>query len=406
LRGFYDDNPDILENGRGSFGLEFVPSISFHEPFQQTDVGIRYTYGLYYYQDRNDNGLNPFDQTHQVDLWLDHAFNERWHVNLTDTFAVGQEPELLTPNPVTAQAAPFRVDGDNISNHGGVVLSTDWTRLFSTSLTYNNSFYDYEEGGAVVLQNSSPEQILTPGVGLGPSLAGILNRVDQNIALDFKWHVQPETTFLIGYQFSWEDYTANEPIAVFPMLTSTFVYHSGDRNNWSQYGYIGVEHEFTPNLSANIRAGASYTDAYADPLFPTTAWNPYADISLEYTYMPGSYLQFGFTHDVSATDQVQPNVAGNITQYADDSVIYLDINQRLTSKIVATIIGRVQYSTFEGGLAGADDETDYGVGLNLTYSISQHFSVDVGYNFDDVVTQIAGYQYDRNRVYLGLTATY
>ena len=250
--------------------------------------------------------------------------------------------------------------------------------------------------------------ILPDGITPGPSLAGILDRVEENVSLDFKWHLQPETTLYIGYQFGWVDYTGNEPIAVVPFVTPTFngVYHSGDRDSMSHYGYVGIEQQFTPNLSANIRAGASYTDAYADPLFPTTAWNPYADISLEYTYMPGSYLQFGFTHDISSTDQVTPDISGKLTQYANDSVIYVDINQRLTSKIVATIIGRVQYSTFEGGLAGADDETDYGVGLNLTYSISQHFSVDAGYNFDDVVTQIAGYQYDRNRVYLGLTANY
>jgi hypothetical protein len=117
-------------------------------------------------------------------------------------------------------------------------------------------------------------------------------------------------------------------------------------------------------------------------------------------------VQFGFTHDVSATDQVAPDASGHITQYADDSVIYLDINHRITTKLSATVIGRVQYSTFQGGLAGSDDETDYSVGVNLNYQINQHFSVDAGYNFDDVVTQIAGYAYDRNRYYLGVTASY
>ena len=48
----------------------------------------------------------------------------------------------------------------------------------------------------------------------------------------------------------------------------------------------------------------------------------------------------------------------------------------------------------------------YGVGLNLSYQINPHFSVDGGYNYDNVVTDIAGYGYTRNRVYLGLTANY
>ncbi len=100
-------------------------------PLQQTDIGIRYTYGLYYYQDRQDSGVNPFDQSHQVDFWVDQAFNERWRAKVTDTFSVGQEPELLNPNPLTPNAVPYRINGDNISNFGAVSLNTEWTRLFS-----------------------------------------------------------------------------------------------------------------------------------------------------------------------------------------------------------------------------------------------------------------------------------
>jgi hypothetical protein len=410
LRGFYDDNYNISAAHQGSVGLELLPTASFHMPFQQTDIGLRYTYGLYYYQDRNDSGVNPFDQTHQLDMWIDHAFNARWHGNFNDTFAVGQEPELLNPNPVVAQAAPYRVNGDNISNHGNFVLNTDWTRLFSTSLSYNNGLYDYDNSGTQVVSDDAGGWTLwTPGSGTGlsnASLAGTLDRVEESAALDLKWHLQPETTAFIGYQFSWVDYTGNEPIAVVNTFASPFIYHSADRDSWSQYLYLGVEHDFTANLSANIRAGGTYTDTYADPLFASTALTPYADLSVTYTYIPGSYVQLGFTHDISATDQVQPDSSGKITQYAESSVIYMDVNHRITSKLVASVIGRVQYSTFDGGLAGSADETDYGLGLNLDYQINQHFSVDAGYNYDNVVTQLAGYGYTRNRVYLGLTANY
>jgi len=77
LRGFYDDNYNITGTAKGSFGIEASPSVSFHLPLQQTDIGLRYTYGAYYYEDRDEAGVNPFDQTHQVDFWLDHAFTER-----------------------------------------------------------------------------------------------------------------------------------------------------------------------------------------------------------------------------------------------------------------------------------------------------------------------------------------
>jgi len=410
LRAFYDDNYNISSSSKGSFGIEFLPTVSLHVPLQQTDMGIKYTYGLYYYENRDEVGVNPFDQTHQVDLWVDHAFSERWHGKVTDTFAAGQEPELLNPNPVTANATPYRVNGDNISNHGAIALSTDWTRQFSSVLTYENNLYDYDNSGAMVVNNGSGPMIITPGgsgIG-GASFAGLLDRVEENIALDLKWHIQPETTAFIGYQFSWINYTGNEPIAIIPFTTPTFngVYHSSDRDNDSHYIYLGLEEEFTPNLTGMIRAGGTYMDVYADPLFPSTSWSPYADVSLSYTYTPGSYVQLGFTHDVNATDQVQPNNAGQITQYSESSVVYLDVNHRFTPKLVATAIGRVQLSTFQGGLANNADETDYSVGLNLNYQINPHLWVDLGYNYDNLVSDIVGATYTRNRVYLGLTANY
>jgi len=401
LRGFYDDNYNIANNGKGSFGVELTPSVSMHVPLQQTDMGLRYTYGLYYYEDRDSVGVNPFDQSHQVDLWLDHAFNERWKGQFNDTFAVGQEPELLNPNPVFGIATPYRVKGDNISNHGSLALDTEWTRQLSTTLTYNNGFYDYDSGGATISNLGTK----------GATLAGILDRVEENIALDFNWQLTPDTIVFVGYQFSWVNYTGNEPVAVVTTVApysaaSPFYYYSSNRDYDQHTGYLGIEHEFTANLSGTARVGASYNDAYADPLYPSSSWTPYADLSLTYTYIPGSYVQFGFTHDINSTDQVAPDSGGHITQYAESSVVYLDVNHRFTPKLIGTAIGRVQYSTYQGGAASSDDLTDYSLGLNFTYQINQHFSVDLGYNFDDIVSGLAGYEYSRNRVYLGVTATY
>lgn len=408
LRGFYDDNYYTTSSDqRGSFGFEVSPTISAHVPLQQTDIGFRYTYGLYYYEDRQEKGQDAIDQTHEVDLWLDHAFNERWKAKVTDTFAVGQEPELLTPNPVTGEATPFRLNGDNISNHGGVELDTDWTRLLSSSLTYNNALYDYQNSGGYVADLGGTPAIINNGVG-GPSFAGLLDRIEEAVALNMKWHLQPDTTVFVGYQLAWANYTGDEPIAVanIPGRAEPFVYHSSDRDQLTHYGYVGVEQQFTPNLSGTVRVGADYNDVYGNPINSETGWYPYADLSISYTYLPGSYVQLGFTHDLSATDQVTPDSSGRITENAEDSVVYLDVNHHFTPKLTGTVIGRVQYSNYNGGAANNLTTTDYGLGINLSYQINTHVSVDAGYNYDDVVSDLSNYSYTRNRVYLGVTANY
>ncbi len=67
LRGFYDDNYTTTPQKHGSVGFEASPSFSLNMPMQQTEIGLRYTYGLYYYQSRENNGQHPTDHTHQFD---------------------------------------------------------------------------------------------------------------------------------------------------------------------------------------------------------------------------------------------------------------------------------------------------------------------------------------------------
>ena len=388
LRGFYDDNYAVGGNQKGSFGLEVSPTISLNVPLQQTEFGLRYTYGLFYYQQRQDLGVDAFDQTHQMELWLDHAFNERWRANVTDSFAIGQEPELLQPNQGFGQAVPYRIQGDNMANHANFTLNTEWTRLFSTALHYGNNFYDYQNSG---------------GNAIVPSYAGILNRIEQNVSLDFQWTIQPETMAFIGYNFSLVNYTGGEQIAVNPL--SPLPYMSDSRDLMSHTAYVGVNHQFTANLSAMVKGGVTYTDSYNDPR-NSTSLSPYADLSVSYTYIPGSYVQVGLTHQINATDVVSPGLDGSLTQNQESTVVYADINHRFTPKLLGTVIGRFSSSTFNGGAYNNSSDEAYGLGINLNYQINRHFSADLGYNYDNLVSGIAGRSYDRNRVYIGLIAKY
>ena len=58
LRGFYDDNYNTLSHKQGSVGFQVNPSFSLNLPMQQTEIGLRYSYGLYYYQNRERLGQN------------------------------------------------------------------------------------------------------------------------------------------------------------------------------------------------------------------------------------------------------------------------------------------------------------------------------------------------------------
>jgi hypothetical protein len=386
LRGFYDDNYSTANTKKGSFGIELTPSASINASLPQTDIGFRYTYGLYWYQERQILGQNAIDQTHQVDFWLDHAFNERWKTTVSDTLAVGQEPELLNPsgggNPV-----PFRVNGNNLGNHFNATLDTQWTRQFSTSLHYQNDFYDYQNTGWDPTTDTA-------------SLAGLLNRVDQNIGFDLQWHFQPETMAFVGYSFDWVNYTSDELISAPP-----YNYHSDSRNSYTHQVHVGLQHQFTANLGGTISAGAQYTDSYNDPLDNSGSWSPYANISLNYTYLPGSYVQVGFSQNVNSTYVAQVASNGSLTQYQESSTIFGSVNHRFTEKLLGSAIAQYIYSDFhDGGSLGPD--VQYSLGLNLSYQFNHYLSADIGYNYDKLRSDVIGSAYERNRYYIGLTATY
>jgi hypothetical protein len=420
LRGFYDDNYAIGTQSKGSVGFEVSPNIQVNIPLRQTDVGLRYIYGLYYYQDRQDIGINPIDQSHQFEVWLDHKFNTRWHLNVSDTLAMGQEPELLQ----TTASQPFRVKGDNLANHANVTLETQWTKNFNTSVHYGNTLVDYDNQGAVAVADGSifpvaaGLPVTAPGLNDGnfyrvtPSLSGTLDRIEHSFGLNLNWVLTPVTTFTVGYNFGLVNYLGNEPIAVFNYFDASFaprslIYRSDARDSMSHTAFLGLKRQLTPNITGSISAGASYTDNYNDPLNHDTSFSPYGDLNLSYTFVPGSYVQLGVSHNINSTDVVQPSLTtGKITQYQESTVVYADLNHKFTPKLAGTLIGRFQNSQYNGGYSDGSNDQSYGVGINLHYQINQHFSTEVGYNFDDLISGLGGRSYERNRVYLGLTASY
>ena len=128
-----------------------------------------------------------------------------------------------------------------------------------------------------------------------------------------------------------------------------------------------------------------------------------------YTYLPGSYAQLGFTQTENATDQVGYSANGsngNVSLFTESSTLYASINQKLTPKLMGTVIGRWQHSIYNGGLYNNQADDYYSFGLNLSYSFNPHFSAEAGYNLDNLSSQIPGNNYTRNRVYLGVSATY
>jgi hypothetical protein len=412
LRGFYDDNFAALNpasNPKGSFGAELTPQFQITKSLNQTELGLRYIYALYYYEGRDHYNENPYDQNHWVNLWLDHVFNERWETKLTDNITVTQNPQLFGAGS-SATSDPFRADGNYILNSASASVHTDWSRRFGTVLTYANNLYLYNQVG-----NQTEANIEAGG---SPSEAGQFNRIDQTATVDFQWHKSTETILGLGYSFEWSDFTANEPISYYnPIGGTPKVLYSDTRNSFTHSIYVSYQQNLTDTLRFTAMGGAQINDPYNDVTPNTSTVTPYVDMSGTYTYARASSLQFGFTHSLNSTylpifqsSAINTN-SGSITENQESSTVYLNLNHQFTSRLVGLFGGRIQHSSFNGGPAGGGSgfggsENYYSAVANLNYTITKHLSVEIGYNFDQVDAVQANASYQRNRYEVGLTGSY
>ncbi len=405
LRGFYDDNVNTAPNGfkTETFGFEASPSLGLNWSTEQTTMSLNYVYSLRYYDKKPPGNADNYDQNHTFNALLNHNFSERYVLNVTDSFVIGQEPDLLRTGAALSDFQ--RIPGDNIRNYGQIKFNAQLSRLFGLELGYQNSFFHYANEGA---------SFETNGVTLvSASRAGLLDRLEHYVHIDGRWTVQPETTAVLGYRYGQVDYTGDEVIGQELVFDPTlgFVYHnfhSDIRNQRSHDGYVGVDHVFRPDLTGSVRIGARSTDYYKEPGHPTEI-GPSAQASLQYTYLPESYVELGLTHDRNATDLFSVQ-NGRVTTDAESTAVFGTLNHRIMPHLYGSVTGQFQNSSLSGGTFNNETERYYLVGLNIEYRFNPHLSAHAGYNYDkldsDVPKFLANRSFDRNRVYIGVTASY
>ena len=385
LRGFYDDNYlAVADNADESFGFEVRPRVAFNLPREQTYIGGAYTYGLKYYEARDDD---EFDQTHEVDFKLDHRFSERLKISFNDSFVYAQEPEIIDGSGGTITS--FRTESDVFRNRASVDLRAQATELFGVGFGYENGWYDYQDDD-------------DPG-----SRSALLDRLEHTVRLDGLWQARPNLVGIVGYQLGINSYTADEFLVAFrpqpaPPAAPIEYLKSDDRDSMSHFGYVGAEYTLSEELSFAGRVGIEHID-YTE--LDDTETSPFADVSATYRYVPGSYAQLGVRHRHNPTDVAGGGTADNVTLDQETTTVYGSVHHRITAKIAANLSAQYQRSTFVGGDVDGDLENFFLAGINLQYDITQNWAAELGYNYDRLDSDVQR-GFTRNRVYAGVRLQY
>jgi hypothetical protein len=402
LRGFYDDNINTIPSGvslppgqsRGSWGFDVSPAVFVNFPLEQTTIGASYVFDAKYYMEELSGQTSHWDLTHAFNAAVNHAFSERYQLSVKDSFAIGQEPDLLRAGNTynTFQ----RIPGDNVRNYGLANFSAQLTPVFGAEIGYGNTLFNYQNN----------QYTIDPATGIySPSTAGLLNTMDQPIHLDGRIQIQPQTIGVIGYQFRMMDYTANQPIGGSLYFPATIIM-SDIRNLYAHYAYVGVDQNFRPDLTGSIRVGATYNDYYNNT--DQNNWAPYGLLSLRYTYNPGSYLEVGATYDFTSGSAFSTTLDADnrYTMGAYAGSIYAALRHQLTGKLAGSAMIQYQNDMYYGGEIDGQTENYFLINVGLDYQITRYVAAQVGYNYDNVWGDLPNTGYQRNRVYFGVNASY
>ncbi len=398
LSGFYDSNPFTLPinshdskgnpNGISSWGYEVSPYLSGAYSTDQTQFGARYTFAMNYYENYPNNNAQI---SQLLNFFVNHRFSQRYSLTLNDNFTYSSDP-AVTASAVGGGSYVYRTTQDNIANAGTINFNAQLTELVSLVLGYANNYINYKE---------KPADVTTPTNPLGGgSLSALLNRVENFLSANLQYQVSAQTMGLLGFQYGYIGYTGNGLIGY--GTTNPNSPTSSYRNSNNYYMYAGGSHTFNPDLSVSLKAGAVYADSYNAGY--NTGFAPYVDMSLNYQYCTSGSAQVGFTQTFAQTWVTAAN--------ASSSQVYVNVGYDLTTKLRGSVLGRMNYNKFNAptGPTSVDGQNYYNwmFGVNLTYSISRHLSADVGYNFDYLDANVPAFMYDynRSRVYLGITAKY
>lgn len=400
-QGFYDDNINTAPDGPGkvgSWGAYISPSVSYAQTWDQTSVTLGATYGAYYFANTESTLSSDWNNTFNFDAGVNHTFNPRVSLEVTDNFSLFQNASQV----LLGQTG--RIEGNNFSNDAAANLTVELSSRWSLVTGYENILFRYEE-----------DQFAAP-----------LDRIENYGRVDLRYLITPKTVGVLGTKVGNINYDSGLPFnpsfAGNPLTNPS----TSIKDNMTYFAYAGFDHSFTPSFTGSLRAGAQIQDFYnyessiLDNDFGTEV-TPYVDVSLTYAYAVGSSAQLGIIHRANPTD-----VTGTYTYFGGipvfqptlqqvSTAFYANVSHAITSKLSGSLSATFQSSEFigngydlTGGLDGYNGETEqwWSVGATLSYAVMRNLSLTVSYYYDLLNSDIAFRDYDRNRVFFGVTASY
>ena len=328
-----------------------------------------------------------------------HSVSPTLSFELANNLRIAQEPEIevgtvrrvANSDPVSGFPRAIRGEQDYLHNQASFYATQMLSDTYSIYAGYANTVFNFDD----------------------PSFSALLDRMEHTPLVHLKAQLRPNTVGLIGYRFKAVDFNGDK-IKYFQGTTPAET-DPEIRDSDSHYIYAGLDHAFTPTLQGSVRLGAQFTkfsnvNKNNDEPVDDNSASPFADANLSYGYAEGSHFQIGVKHERNRHDLAfEFDDDGGLILDQKQTVVYASVNHQLTAKLNASLVGHYLNGTYESvGDVDGDNDEYWAFGLSLDYAINPYLAAEAGYNFDDYESGVLPQfrSYDRNRVYVGLRASY
>jgi len=345
------DKLNYRADGAGDIDSFFIQGglgAAFQSADQVTPWNLGLDFGTVYYLD-DTNRSDDTDYSARASFNVSHAFSER--LKLTNNFYLTYEVE---PNFGTGASTALR-NGQYFYGYNNLAVSYAWSERFSTTTSYTVDGIKYDDE-------------LT---------AATEDRFSHIVSQQFSW-AWNQTLKIVGeYRFR------------------KVMYDRAPTDSTSHFVLAGLDKAWSERTNGSFRAGAEmYQSDRSDEIAPyfeaalshatseKTTLNVFSSVGFDGSELGNYGSRYSYRLGANATNQVSKRLA---------------INGGLN----------YAYSTFEGVGADPDvNEHELSATAGLGYRLWDNVSMDASYSYTLLTSDDALRDYDRNRVSLGLSASF
>ncbi len=368
VSAFYDDNVSAGSFGpeQDSMGLNPYVGLSFVTITPQTTWDVYARLGLIYYFDAPP-AVDEMNSQSRIGVNLTHRFSERLRFSSRNFASYELNPDYSYAYASSAQTGEyFFWQSDNSVGFRWSERVATYTGLKLTGTTFVDS------------ANSNNDQI--------------------------GWELYNQLRFQFGPQ---------------TVLTADYRYGQTSSGGLSsdytdQFLLVGAEHRFSPNMIGIVRAGVQLHevdngDSYTSP-YVEFAMN--SQVNKQFNIR--AYARYG----IEGYDTIQYDPVGGLVEYNGSTALRIGVSAEYIISPMLSIFGGIDYlpTWFEGGeslttpaylgtIPDLEQEL-YNINLGLSVKLNEMLTGTITYNFTDSTSDIAGQDYSRNRISVGLSAEF